>query len=329
MLAEFIVAERGEPVMPTSAKGVQADDAAGEVTARTPIRGKGGVAPADHSLPTQYPRSQRRTVTKIGSFELDRSTNRVKVAEEEIPLSDAEFIVLSILTRWPGYVVSLEDFKKRWRPTVQSDAIHTAVWGLRHKLKAKTCIVSPRRVGWRFDGLPSDRAIVDAYVAADPKMIEQSGVRLSPGARRVWVGDREVDLRPIEFKLLMVLMTDAGRDLPREEIESRVWHNVSPTPVRLHLQISNLRKKLGEEGPRLIDTFGSGYRFRRTATVSDRVVGAVFGRVLRGVGDPAVAGAITAEAVGRVDGVVADADDVESVGELFVAADVVMVERLR
>ncbi|MFJ1461377.1 winged helix-turn-helix domain-containing protein [Nocardia sp. N2S4-5] len=111
-----------------------------------------------------------------------------------------------------------------------------------------------------------DTDAVAINAAADPKMLDRGGVRWSPSARRVWVGDHEIDLTRTEFDLLTTLMTAAGRILSREEIENKVWGDVSPKPNRLESQVNNLRNKLGEKGNDLIEWADSGYRFSLPTT---------------------------------------------------------------
>nr|WP_280274327.1 PfkB family carbohydrate kinase [Nocardia wallacei] len=252
-LAELIDAERGGPDQRAAAESARKNDDTDAVA-------------MDRSPSTEYPTVPGETVSRIGSFELDRSAERVTVAGKETPLSPTEFALLSALTQRPGHVVTLDDLERLWQRTVSPKTINFAAIGLRNRLDARTCVVRLEDVGWRFDGLPSDRAIVDANVASDPRMLDRSGVRLSPSARRVWVGDHEIDLTRTEFDLLMTLMAAAGRVLSREEIENEVWGDVSPKPNRLESQVYNLRNKLGEKGNDLIEWADTGYRFSLPTT---------------------------------------------------------------
>src|ERR1035438_2226945 len=44
------------------------------------------------------------------------------------------------------------------------------------------------------------------------------GVRIDPEARRVWLGDQEIDLTSKEFDLLYLLVTEAGKVVTRDQI---------------------------------------------------------------------------------------------------------------
>jgi DNA-binding response OmpR family regulator len=83
-------------------------------------------------------------------------------------------------------------------------------------------------------------------------------------ARRVHVGDAEVELRPKEFDLLAVLMRNAGKAVSRERAMELVWdeHWFGSTKT-LDVHIAALRQRLGELGPqgsRISTLRGVGYR---------------------------------------------------------------------
>ena len=82
--------------------------------------------------------------------------------------------------------------------------------------------------------------------------------------RRVHVNDVEVELRPKEFDLLVVLMRNAGTVVSRESAMSLVWdeHWFGSTKT-LDVHIAALRQRLGENGPegsRIATLRGVGYR---------------------------------------------------------------------
>ncbi|MET8798037.1 PfkB family carbohydrate kinase, partial [Nocardia sp. NPDC004568] len=202
------------------------------------------------------------------NFGLDRSELRVRHVDTVLPLGRDAFDVLWVLVQRPGYVVTLDDFTEFFGSPIQPGTIHDAVWRLRNSLASENCIATLKNVGWRFDGLPVDRTVIDEMVAADPEMLDEGSVRLSPDARRVWVDGREVVLTRIEFDLLKFLMKKADLVLSRSRIEEEVWGNVAETGGRLQTQIRNLRRKLGKQHGRLIETVAAGYRFNSTRTSS-------------------------------------------------------------
>ena len=85
------------------------------------------------------------------------------------------------------------------------------------------------------------------------------------GARRVTIGDREVELTRTEFSLLELLLRNQGQVLSRSLINERVWgYDFGETSNSLGVYIGYLRRKLESGGEtRLIQTVrGVGYVLR-------------------------------------------------------------------
>jgi two-component system response regulator RegX3 len=99
--------------------------------------------------------------------------------------------------------------------------------------------------------------------AADGTLIVQD-LRIDLGARRVWVGERELELTRKEFDLLARLARDAGRVVTRETLMSDVWDlNWFGSTKTLDVHIAWLRRKLGDDPstPTYIHTVrGVGFR---------------------------------------------------------------------
>ena len=90
---------------------------------------------------------------------------------------------------------------------------------------------------------------------------EVAGVRVDPGARRAWRGDRELELSPKEFDVLALLIARAGEAVPRDEIMTTVWdENWWGSTKTLDTHVGWLRRKLGD--PAVLTTVrGVGFRF--------------------------------------------------------------------
>lgn len=84
-------------------------------------------------------------------------------------------------------------------------------------------------------------------------------------ARRAWTGDEELVLRPREFDVLALLVSEAGRAVTRERIMNQCWdeHWYGSTKT-LDVHISQLRSKLarhvGPERPTIAVLRRVGYR---------------------------------------------------------------------
>jgi len=89
-------------------------------------------------------------------------------------------------------------------------------------------------------------------------------LRVDRGARRVFTGDKEVHLTPIEYRLLATLVMHAGKVLTHATLLREVWgpHSEHETHY-LRVFMANLRAKLEAEPARpryLLTEQGVGYR---------------------------------------------------------------------
>ena len=86
--------------------------------------------------------------------------------------------------------------------------------------------------------------------------------------RRVVVGDRDVQLTPLEFKLLSVFVQHPNQVLTRDQLLELVWgdpYGVSGDQVKLY--VGYLRKKLDPVTPESVPVEtvrGFGYRYRKS-----------------------------------------------------------------
>lgn len=82
--------------------------------------------------------------------------------------------------------------------------------------------------------------------------------------RRVFLGEREIKLTPIEFKLVSVLVKNAGKVVTHKQLLEEVWGPHAKNEKQyLRVYMTHLRRKLerGENEPRVFETeAGVGYR---------------------------------------------------------------------
>ena len=89
-------------------------------------------------------------------------------------------------------------------------------------------------------------------------------LRLLPDQRLLLEGDKPVRLGSRALDILTVLVERAGRVVPKEELMARVWPNVFVDESNLKMQVSALRRAVGDGqgGTRYIVTVpGRGYEF--------------------------------------------------------------------
>jgi DNA-binding response OmpR family regulator len=92
-------------------------------------------------------------------------------------------------------------------------------------------------------------------------------VSIDYGQRLVTIGEREVQLTPLEFKLLSAFVQHPNQVLSRDQLLELVWgdpYGVSGDQVKLY--VGYLRKKLAPDAPETapVETVrGFGYRYRK------------------------------------------------------------------
>jgi two-component system alkaline phosphatase synthesis response regulator PhoP len=97
------------------------------------------------------------------------------------------------------------------------------------------------------------------------KELVSACLRLDEEARLAWKDGQPLDLTPIEFDLLHMLMSHYGRALSREQLIEQVWgYDYYGDDRVVDVHIGRLRKKIEDDPaqPTLIATvWGAGYRF--------------------------------------------------------------------
>ena len=112
------------------------------------------------------------------------------------------------------------------------------------------------------------RALVRRAEQPQSSRIELADLKIDLLSRRVWRGERQVDLSSREFALLEYFVRHSGQVLSRQQILSAVWdYSFDPGSNVVDVYVSYLRNKLDRRGePSLIATVrGAGYRFEPPA----------------------------------------------------------------
>lgn len=102
-----------------------------------------------------------------------------------------------------------------------------------------------------------------------PDRMRAGPIRLDRSSRRVWYGEREVELSHREFDLLACLMSSAGVALSRDLLLERVWGGEfvgSNRTIDVHIRWLREKLELDPASPTLIRTVrGIGYYFQDPA----------------------------------------------------------------
>jgi DNA-binding response OmpR family regulator len=109
-----------------------------------------------------------------------------------------------------------------------------------------------RRSAGRTDWGPDRETYGDGRVSVDVTRAE------------VRVGDDEIQLTPLEFRLLVTFMRNPGQVLSRDQLLELVWgHPDAVDPGQVKVTVSYLRRKLGDAGQLIETVRGFGYRWGR------------------------------------------------------------------
>lgn len=88
------------------------------------------------------------------------------------------------------------------------------------------------------------------------------GLILNTSQKKVIIDGTEVSLTKKEFEILMLLLQNKGRVFSREDILNKVWPDeVLVLDRTIDVNITRLRKKIGEYGKRIVTRLGYGYCF--------------------------------------------------------------------
>lgn len=98
--------------------------------------------------------------------------------------------------------------------------------------------------------------------AKQEEHLEYKGLTLHIPQKKVSIDGTEVALTKKEFEILMLFLQNKGRVFSREDILSKVWHDeVCVLDRTIDVNITRLRKKIGEYGKRIVTRLGYGYCF--------------------------------------------------------------------
>lgn len=91
---------------------------------------------------------------------------------------------------------------------------------------------------------------------------KESGLSIDDEKKVVSVDGSPVSLTRIEYDIFKLLFINKGKVFPREEILSSVWpDDVIVTDRTVDVNITRLRKKIGEYGDRIVSRHGFGYYY--------------------------------------------------------------------
>ena len=95
-----------------------------------------------------------------------------------------------------------------------------------------------------------------------PQQLVYRGLILDMTKKKVSIDGIEVSLTKKEFEILLLLLQNQGRVFSREDILAKVWQEeVYVLDRTIDVNITRLRKKVGEYGKCIVTRLGYGYCF--------------------------------------------------------------------
>jgi two-component system phosphate regulon response regulator PhoB len=92
------------------------------------------------------------------------------------------------------------------------------------------------------------------------RWLEWRGLRVDVLRHRVQIDDADVELRPIEFRLIAMFLSNPNRVLTRSELMMEIWGGERPESRTVDTWISRLRERLGRYEGAVETVSGFGYR---------------------------------------------------------------------
>lgn len=106
------------------------------------------------------------------------------------------------------------------------------------------------------------RRVESTSAQNDVKELSHENLVMSLNNKKVTLNNEEVSFTKKEFEILKLFLENKNRVFTREEILSRVWSDeVVVLDRTIDVNITRLRKKIGEYGKQIITRLGYGYCF--------------------------------------------------------------------
>jgi DNA-binding response OmpR family regulator len=103
------------------------------------------------------------------------------------------------------------------------------------------------------------------------QLIRAGDLEINKDSQKVCIYDNghtvDIELTPIEFKILIILAKEANKVFSRDELLNSVWgESIHVYSRSVDTHVSKLRKKLGDKAYYIESVHGTGYRFALSET---------------------------------------------------------------
>jgi two-component system phosphate regulon response regulator PhoB len=95
------------------------------------------------------------------------------------------------------------------------------------------------------------------------RLLRWGGLSVDVGRQQVFVDEREISLRPLEYKLIALLIEHPQKTFNRSDLLSEVWGIQGDVQTRtVDTHVRRLRERLGPYGDAVETVYGTGYRLK-------------------------------------------------------------------
>ncbi len=96
----------------------------------------------------------------------------------------------------------------------------------------------------------------------EEEKLQYKGLIIDVPKKKVTIDEEEISLTKKEFEILLLLLQNQGRVFSREDILGKVWNDeVYVLDRTIDVNITRLRKKIGQYGKHIVTRLGYGYCF--------------------------------------------------------------------
>ncbi len=96
----------------------------------------------------------------------------------------------------------------------------------------------------------------------EEEKLQYKGLVIDIPKKKVMIDNEEISLTKKEFEILLLLLQNQGRVFSREDILGKVWNDeVYVLDRTIDVNITRLRKKIGQYGKHIVTRLGYGYCF--------------------------------------------------------------------
>lgn len=166
-----------------------------------------------------------------------------------------------------GFEICTEIRKSLSQPIIfltACDDEESVIKGLR--LGADDYITKPFRKAELLARIQANLRRIQGAMLSDYLIVDN--VRLDMNSNRIYIRDEVIELRPVEYEIIYILMQNHGMIVKREVFWDRLWEldgGVDDNTLSVH--ISRIRRKIGRSYIETIKGFGYRWRDRINDTV--------------------------------------------------------------